>query len=159
MQRTARKIVATVFVIAAVFTTTARAQQPASPDTAVQLAQTSQADDRRANLDGKPGTIFRRPNTADLPSHTYLNLDGQEKSFELVSIRGSQTAFILLKRPDISITADEQGKLTVTDSSGKPAGLDNPEVIITPDTPPPTPAAFRDTPVRTYAEPNFVITR
>jgi hypothetical protein len=159
MQRTARKIIATVFAIAAVFTTTARAQQPASPDTAVQLVQTSQADDRRVNLDGKPGTIFRRPNNrADLALRTYLNLDGQEKSFELVSIRGSQTAFILLKRPDISITADEQGKLTVTDSSGKPAGLDNPEVIITPDTPPPTPAAFRDTPVRTYAEPNFVIT-
>jgi hypothetical protein len=124
--------VATFLAMATFSTSPARAQQPSPAQGSL---RTSQADDRRVNYDGRSGTVFKRPNATDSTVHTYLNLDGQDKSFELVSIRGSQTAFILLQRPDISITVDEEDKLAATGSSGKPTSLDNPDVIITPDIP------------------------
>ena len=135
----------------------ASAQQLPSPAPAPLPVPVAQADDRRVTYAGKPGTIFKRPNTADSAVHAYLNLDGQDTSFELVSIGGSQTAFILLKRPDISITADEQGKLSVADSGGKAATLEHPEVTITPGASARSaPMTYRDSPVRTYTD--FTVT-
>ena len=86
---------------------------------------------------GRKGTIVTRADG------TYLRLDGDPDPIELESVRGSKTLFTPRGREDVLVRVDRNGQMTVSDSSGQPAGLRGGAAVRVPASPPPSPPTVR----------------